>query len=490
MAIPAKVEQENKIVSFSDAIESILSFITPKRLSIIKARYGYESGKLETLEKIGLRTGVTRERVRQIIAKEIKRIHLRKSRGMQPLIENIEKLLQQHNGIISIKDMANDAYFASGNKNQLIFLVNFLTDCYEERYKILDKKFLSYLSNNEIRTLHSKIREAALRCQFPIDRKVFIKNIILPVGPISEYYLSHHLLYREHIDLLKGTVVSPGRLSVPDRIKLIIRNINRPIHFSEIAQLYRKHFGEAKIKTKDLNRAIHARISDVKDFIIVAPGTFILRDKLRIPDNIGEIVETSKKILHSLKSISDTKYLISELKKRKIDIGELNEYSLKSILLEYPGFLSYRRFEIGIEEFGDKYERKSLNDLVFEILSSAAKSMHIKTIWKEISKQRGYPEYAIDQRLANDSRFIRVAPATYTITKNITQYEEKRKTIIDFAKEWLRLKGTPISAFFVSEVLKATEEIKDLPLGLVEHILATSPEFIRLPNGFYELATK
>jgi len=35
--------------------------------------------------------------------------------------------------------------------------------------------------------------------------------------------------------------------------------------------------------------------------------------------------------------------------------------------------------------------------------------------------------------------------------------------------------------------LKEAEEVKDLPLGLVENVLATSPEFIRLPNGFYDL---
>jgi len=103
-------------------------------------------------------------------------------------------------------------------------------------------------------------------------------------------------------------------------------------------------------------------------------------------------------------------------------------------------------------------------------------------------KQRGFPRYAIDQRLADESRFIRVAPATYTVAKNIPRYEEKQKIIIDFAKEWITLKKNAISAFLISEVLKETSEIKDLPLGLVEHVLATSPEFVKLPNGFYDLS--
>ena len=103
---------------------------------------------------------------------------------------------------------------------------------------------------------------------------------------------------------------------------------------------------------------------------------------------------------------------------------------------------------------------------------------------------RGFPKYAIEQKLVDDPRFIRVARATYTIAKNIAQYEEKQKIIIDFAKEWTHLKGTAISAFFISEVLKETSEIKDISLGLVENVLATSSELIKLPNGFYDLADK
>ena len=472
--------------SFVDIINDILAFVTPKYLPIIKLRYGYDDGKCRTLEEIGKKIGITRERVRQIVVKEIKQVKYHKRNKLQIVIEHIERLLLQYNGIISVKDVEHDRYFASGNRNQMIFLSNFLTDCYEERYRILDKKFLSYLSDNEIKILHSKIREAALKCQFPIDEKGFIKNILSLAGSISEYYLSHHLLYHEHIELLKDKVLSPGRLSVPDRIKLIIRNINRPIHFSEIAQLYRNHFGEAKIRSKDLKRAIHARISDSNKFIIVGPGTFILRSHFRIPNNIEEIVKVSKEILQSLKNISDTKYLINEIRRRNIDVGGLNEYSLKSILGEYPEFVSYKKFEIGLKDY--ECERKSLADLIYELLVFAKKPLHAKEVWKIISKKRGFPRYSIEQRLCDESYFIKVAPATYTVKENIDNYEEKQEIIINFAKEWIRLKRNVISAFFVSEVLKATEEIKDLSLGLVEHILATSHEFVKLQNGFYYLS--
>ena len=49
-------------------------------------------------------------------------------------------------------------------------------------------------------------------------------------------------------------------------------------------------------------------------------------------------------------------------------------------------------------------------------------------------------------------------------------------------------KRIPIGTNWLLEVLKESGEIKDLSLGLVEHVLSTSPEFVKLPNGFYDLS--
>jgi len=216
----------------------------------------------------------------------------------------------------------------------------------------------------------------------------------------------------------------------------------------------------------------------------------MLRDRFRTPANIGEIVNVCKSILRSLQNISDTKHLINELNKRNIDVGDLNAYSLKPILLQYPGFVSYRKFEIGLEELAGKYERKPLGDLIHEILVSTSRPMHVDAIWRKILKQRGFPRYAVDQRLGDDPRFIRIAPATYTVAENILLYKEKQKIIINFAREWINFKKNAISAFFVSEVLKETSEFENLSLELVNNVLATSTEFIKLLNGFYDLAYK
>ncbi|HBD05819.1 MAG TPA: RNA polymerase sigma factor RpoD [Firmicutes bacterium] len=57
-----------------DRIEQVLSELTDREEKVIKLRYGLEDGRTHTLEEVGKDFGVTRERIRQIEAKAIKKL--------------------------------------------------------------------------------------------------------------------------------------------------------------------------------------------------------------------------------------------------------------------------------------------------------------------------------------------------------------------------------------------------------------------------------
>jgi len=234
-------------ISFSESIEHILASINPKHLYIVKSRYGYDQGKRKTLEEIGNKAGITRERVRQILKRAITQIkHPIKRNVLQAIMENVERMLLQYKGIVSVNDIAKDKYFATGTHTQLRFLINLFVELYPERYRFIDKFFLTSIDDTEIQLLHSKIREVASKCQFPINEETLIENIKSSVGPISEGYIACHLLFKEHIVVLEGKVLSSGRLSVPDRVKLLLKDIDKPMHFTEIARLiFPRFFGHS-----------------------------------------------------------------------------------------------------------------------------------------------------------------------------------------------------------------------------------------------------
>jgi RNA polymerase primary sigma factor len=64
--------------------ENVLRTLTPREASIIKMRFGFVDGAEQTLEEIGQRYGLTRERIRQIEAKALRRLrHPSRSRRLR-----------------------------------------------------------------------------------------------------------------------------------------------------------------------------------------------------------------------------------------------------------------------------------------------------------------------------------------------------------------------------------------------------------------------
>ncbi len=71
-----------------DEINNILETLTEREEKVIKLRFGLEDGKARTLEEVGQMFGVTRERIRQIEAKALRKLrHPSRSRKLKDYME-------------------------------------------------------------------------------------------------------------------------------------------------------------------------------------------------------------------------------------------------------------------------------------------------------------------------------------------------------------------------------------------------------------------
>ena len=71
-------EEEAMITNRREVIASYLrKYLSPREQRVIILRFGLESGRPMTLEEIGREYGITRERVRQVEAKAIRKLRFR-----------------------------------------------------------------------------------------------------------------------------------------------------------------------------------------------------------------------------------------------------------------------------------------------------------------------------------------------------------------------------------------------------------------------------
>ena len=78
---PIQVAYQNML---RDKIEEVLSTLAPREARILRLRFGLDNGRAYTLEEVGQKFGLTRERIRQIEGKALRRLrHPRRARQLK-----------------------------------------------------------------------------------------------------------------------------------------------------------------------------------------------------------------------------------------------------------------------------------------------------------------------------------------------------------------------------------------------------------------------
>jgi RNA polymerase primary sigma factor len=78
---PSQSAHENLL---REKIEEVLSTLTPREARILRLRFGLQNGRCYTLEEVGQKFGLTRERIRQIEGRALRRLrHPRRARQLR-----------------------------------------------------------------------------------------------------------------------------------------------------------------------------------------------------------------------------------------------------------------------------------------------------------------------------------------------------------------------------------------------------------------------
>ena len=71
-----------------EQLQDVLDTLTPREKKVLTLRFGLEDGRMRTLEEVGKEFNVTRERIRQIEAKALRKLrHPSRSKKLRDYLE-------------------------------------------------------------------------------------------------------------------------------------------------------------------------------------------------------------------------------------------------------------------------------------------------------------------------------------------------------------------------------------------------------------------
>jgi DNA-directed RNA polymerase delta subunit len=334
--------------TFFDLAGEILANLPQRSQEIIKKRFGLDSGKVETLEKIGNDYQITRERVRQIISDSIKKISkLSDADAFKTAEERIVLEISKRDGIISQEHLFEK--LASGSPKEeraIVFFALCLNRIIEvENRELLRKSWsLSMDVLDEVEEFSEIAKNVFSLSKVPLNDAEVVEKIMQEHKGITKNQVLSFLSVLSEISKNKfdkwgfshWMEINPK--GTRERIYLILKEKNKPLHFTQIA----KSIDETGIgKRKSHPQTVHNELIKDDRFVLIGRGTYALSEWGYVPgtikDVIGDILRKSGKpmtkdeILEEIsksRQVKKTTVMIN-LNNKKEFAKQDNRYALK-----------------------------------------------------------------------------------------------------------------------------------------------------------------
>lgn len=320
---PAKPQNILDAVSFSKQSDSLRSFnpqgivleylaqLDNREKQILMSRYGLEDGKPQTLENIGKKLNLTRERVRQIEKDSLKRLRLlsvpsRLNEANELIFQIIEDLgdIAPETKILETLLVNNASDLGS---RSILFILNV-----NPRFNPL-RENVSYHQSWSIIGFDQEVFEniiaAAIKLleteQKPMKSEEMYRKLSGELDIPEAKNISNEVL-ENYISISKGigknafqewgltdwTQIHPK--DVGDKIYLVLQHHGKPEHYGKITELINKHSFDKRTAHKE---TVHNELIKDQRFVLVGRGIYALREwgykKGVVADIIKEILNKS-----------------------------------------------------------------------------------------------------------------------------------------------------------------------------------------------------
>ena len=307
-----------------EIVKRLLSVLTKRGQDILISRYGLGSKTAKfTLDAIGKRYGITRERVRQIENHSL--FIIRKSKvykDLEPVFAELKKVILDLGGIISEKDLLKHLSKDPNVQNYFYFLLiigeEFKREKADEEFKHhwhVDRELAEKIKS-ALRKLYSSLSDDELVAEGDL-----VSSFLEEVKDLNEKYKNEEVIKRwfsisHKID--KNPLGEWGRASssnvnakgMRDYAFLVIRKHGSPIHFKEVAKAITQYFNKkAHVATT------HNELIKDPRFVLVGRGLYALSEWGYMSGVVKDVI---KKILEKEGPLMKDKIIEKVLKERYV----------------------------------------------------------------------------------------------------------------------------------------------------------------------------
>jgi len=284
-------------------INGILASLRNRERDVLMARYGLTSDQTskETLESIGKRLQVTRERIRQIESAALKKIGKKYLNQLKPFIKLVNSYMQSHGGIAEAEELAN--YFNLDADQEGILdrrALHLIMNAYDKivplkKYPLFKEGWaLATVDQNELLKIQSIIHQILEQSGQAIKESELINRAHQQLSNIDTGIIVGVLLidpkisldHKKNWGLTSWPMVVPRRIR--DKVWLVLDEAGKPLHFNKITALITRQYPKEK---PVLSRTVHNELIGDDRFVLVGRGIYALKKWGYNPGVVADVIK-------------------------------------------------------------------------------------------------------------------------------------------------------------------------------------------------------
>jgi len=283
-------------INYSQIYAKFTKGLSPRVRDVFDRRFGIKSGNPETLDAIGKRSGITRERVRQIEEVGFNSVKKNNKEMLEKAFEGPINYFEKRGGFKK-EDIALADLGGSKNKPYILFLLTIGKDRFS---KVCGKKdFHHFWSTNTDSGKSIKNNLSSLVSDIKTHGKILTKKDLLS-NFASKYSLSEESLnsYLEiskiiqknkegNFGLINWPEIRPR--GVKDKAFLVFKKEKKPLHFRQITELI-NGLGYNEPSQKAHAQTVHNELIKDQRFVLVGRGTYALAEWGYSPGTIKDVI--------------------------------------------------------------------------------------------------------------------------------------------------------------------------------------------------------